>query len=148
MFYSMYEGSAFQPKTQNQHCIYRGETHRHVVHLHLYRHVVTPKPQQSINRRSHNLVTLLLLFLTFSVLVAKPEKTTSYTAADPARGLLNRKKRTCMLLLLLLIRTFSVLSLPLKKLPYGDTTSQPLTYQMSIPLVVIKRFKGQRVTSW
>ena len=36
---------------------------------------------------------LLLLFLTFSVLVANPEKLL-YTVANPARGLLNREKRT------------------------------------------------------
>ena len=36
---------------------------------------------------------LLLLFLTFSVLVAKPKKLL-YTVANPARGLLNREKRT------------------------------------------------------
>ena len=39
------------------------------------------------------LLSLLLLFLTFSVLVANPEKLL-YTVANPARGLLNRKKRT------------------------------------------------------
>ena len=37
--------------------------------------------------------TLLLLFLTFSVLVANPKKLL-YTVANPARGLLNREKRT------------------------------------------------------
>ena len=36
---------------------------------------------------------LLLLFLTFSVLVANPNKLL-YTVANPARGLLNREKRT------------------------------------------------------
>ena len=35
----------------------------------------------------------LLLFLTFSVLVASPKKLL-YTMANPARGLLNREKRT------------------------------------------------------
>ena len=35
----------------------------------------------------------LLLFLTFSVLVANPKKLL-YTVANPARGLLNREKRT------------------------------------------------------
>ena len=35
---------------------------------------------------------LLLLFLTFSALVANPKKTT-YTVANPARGLLNREKK-------------------------------------------------------
>ena len=39
------------------------------------------------------LLLLLLLFLTFSVLVANPKKTL-YTVANPARGLLNREKRT------------------------------------------------------
>ena len=34
---------------------------------------------------------LLLLFLTFSVLVANPKKLL-YTVANPARGLLNREK--------------------------------------------------------
>ena len=36
---------------------------------------------------------LLLLFLTFSVLVANPKKLL-YTVVNPARGLLNREKRT------------------------------------------------------
>ena len=37
---------------------------------------------------------LLLLFLTFSALVAKPNKTKLlYTVANPARGLLNRGKK-------------------------------------------------------
>ena len=35
----------------------------------------------------------LLLFLTFNVLVANPKKLL-YTMANPARGLLNREKRT------------------------------------------------------
>ena len=35
----------------------------------------------------------MLLFLTFSVLVANPKKLL-YTVANPARGLLNREKRT------------------------------------------------------
>ena len=39
------------------------------------------------------LLLLLLLFLTFSVLVANP-KNLLYTVANPARGLLNREKRT------------------------------------------------------
>ena len=38
---------------------------------------------------------LLLLFLTFSALVANPKKTT-YTVANPARGLLNRGKKKKM----------------------------------------------------
>ena len=38
------------------------------------------------------LLLLLLLFLTFSVLVANPKKLL-YTVANPARGLLNREKR-------------------------------------------------------
>ena len=37
------------------------------------------------------LLLLLLLFLTFSVLVANPKKLL-YTVANPARGLLNREK--------------------------------------------------------
>ena len=36
---------------------------------------------------------IMLLFLTFSVLVANPKKLL-YTVANPARGLLNREKRT------------------------------------------------------
>ena len=36
---------------------------------------------------------MLLLFLTFSVLVANPKKLL-YTVANPTRGLLNREKRT------------------------------------------------------
>ena len=36
---------------------------------------------------------LLLLFLTFSVLVVNPKKLL-YTMVNPARGLLNREKRT------------------------------------------------------
>ena len=39
------------------------------------------------------MLLLLLLFLTFSVLVANPKKLL-YTVANPARGLLNREKRT------------------------------------------------------
>ena len=39
------------------------------------------------------LLLLSLLFLTFSVLVANPKKLL-YTMANPARGLLNREKRT------------------------------------------------------
>ena len=35
----------------------------------------------------------VMLFLTFSVLVANPKKLL-YTVANPARGLLNREKRT------------------------------------------------------
>ena len=49
------------------------------------------------------------------------------------------------MLLLLLIHTFSVLSLQLKN--YGDTRSQPSIYQMPIPVVVAKRYECQRVTS-
>ena len=36
---------------------------------------------------------VLLVFLTFSVFVANPKKM-FYTVANPARGLLNREKRT------------------------------------------------------
>ena len=43
--------------------------------------------------RESPLLLLLLLFLTFSVLVANPKKLL-YTVANPARGLLNREKRT------------------------------------------------------
>ena len=39
------------------------------------------------------LLLLLLLFLTFSVLVVDPKKLL-YTQSNPARGLLNREKRT------------------------------------------------------
>ena len=45
----------------------------------------------NLTRLNHCL--LLLLFLTFSVLVANPKKLL-YTVANPARGLLNREKRT------------------------------------------------------
>ena len=51
---------------------------------------------ESIGTLSYNGKTgmlLLLLFLTFSVLVANPKKLL-YTVANPARGLLNREKRT------------------------------------------------------
>ena len=44
-------------------------------------------------KSGHRLLLLLLLFLTFSVLVANPKKLL-YTVANPARGLLNREKRT------------------------------------------------------
>ena len=50
--------------------------------------------QQTDSRnRFSTLLLLLLLFLTFSVLVANPKKLL-YTVANPARGLLNREKRT------------------------------------------------------
>ena len=39
------------------------------------------------------MLLLLLLFLTFSALVANPKKTLLYTVANPARGLLNREKK-------------------------------------------------------
>ena len=42
-----------------------------------------------VNRQ---LLLLLLLFLTFSALVANPKKLL-YTVANPARGLLNREKK-------------------------------------------------------
>ena len=45
-------------------------------------------PRGQLNR-----LLLLLLFLTFSVLVANSKKLL-YTVANPARGLLNREKRT------------------------------------------------------
>ena len=45
------------------------------------------------SRWTSSLLLLLLLFLTFSVLVANPKKLL-YTVANPARGLLNREKRT------------------------------------------------------
>ena len=38
-------------------------------------------------------VVVLLLFLAFGVLVANPKKLV-YTVANPARGMLNREKRT------------------------------------------------------
>ena len=41
------------------------------------------------------LLLLLLLFHTFSVLVANPKKLL-YTVANPARGLLNREKKKKM----------------------------------------------------
>ena len=49
--------------------------------------------RNSIISVSKRLLLLLLLFLTFSVLVANPKKLL-YTVANPARGLLNREKRT------------------------------------------------------
>ena len=48
--------------------------------------------------------------------------------------------------LLLLIHTFSILSLHLRK-NYGDTSSQLYTYQRPIALVVTNKYEGQRVTS-
>ena len=48
---------------------------------------------QQYNNGEKPTVILLLLFLTFSVLVANPKKLL-YTVANPARGLLNREKRT------------------------------------------------------
>ena len=36
----------------------------------------------------------VMLFFPFNVLVANPKKTILYTVANPARGLLNREKRT------------------------------------------------------
>ena len=44
-------------------------------------------------KSERELLLLLLFFLTFSVLVANPKKLL-YTVANPARGLLNREKRT------------------------------------------------------
>ena len=53
--------------------------------------VVTLGQQYNVGEKPT--VTLCtLLFLTFSVLVANPKKLL-YTVANPARGLLNRKKR-------------------------------------------------------
>ena len=46
---------------------------------------ISPSPIQGL--------LLLLLFLTFSVLVANPKKLLN-TVANPARGLLNREKKT------------------------------------------------------
>ena len=43
--------------------------------------------------RRGRLLLLLLLFLTFSVLVANPEKQRYYTVANLARGLSNRERR-------------------------------------------------------
>ena len=48
---------------------------------------------QTVQYKSTGSQLLLLLFLTFSVLVANPKKLL-YTVANPARGLLNREKRT------------------------------------------------------
>ena len=39
------------------------------------------------------ILLLLLLFLTFSAMVANPKKKLLYTVANPARGLLNRGKK-------------------------------------------------------
>ena len=44
------------------------------------------------NSKHTSLLLLLLLFLTFSALVANPKKLL-YTVANPARGLLNREKK-------------------------------------------------------
>ena len=54
-----------------------------------------PVPQQDKSGSGQPTLedVLLLLFLTFSVLVANPKKLL-YTVANPARGLLNREKRT------------------------------------------------------
>ena len=46
-----------------------------------------------VRSRDADLLLLLLLFLNFSVLVANPKKLL-YMVANPARGLLNREKRT------------------------------------------------------
>ena len=43
----------------------------------------------------HNKYSTVVLFLTFSALVANPKKTT-FTVANPARGLLNRGKKKCL----------------------------------------------------
>ena len=48
---------------------------------------------RSVNVKKTTKNTKLLLFLIFSLLVANPKKL-FYTVANPARGLLNRKKRT------------------------------------------------------
>ena len=46
-----------------------------------------------LDARNQDINLVVLLFLTFSVLVANPKKLL-YTVANPARGLLNREKRT------------------------------------------------------
>ena len=51
--------------------------------------VVTLGQQYNIGQKS---TVMLLLFLTFSALVASPKKLL-YTVANPARGLLNRGKK-------------------------------------------------------
>ena len=55
--------------------------------------VVTLGQQYNTGEKPTVIMLLLLLFLTFSVLVANPKKLL-YTVANPARGLLNREKRT------------------------------------------------------
>ena len=79
-----------QPKAALDHAVRSIEIHIHIIALsrmpailHIL-HIHTPNFSSSC---------LLLLFLTFSVLVANPKKLL-YTVANPARGLLNREKRT------------------------------------------------------
>ena len=45
-----------------------------------------------VHNTRESILLLLLLFLTFSALVANPKKLL-YTVANPARGLLNREKK-------------------------------------------------------
>ena len=56
------------------------------------RHADTLKQSQK-HTRNLGIAQLLLLFLTFSALVANPKKLL-YTVANPARGLLDREKKT------------------------------------------------------
>ena len=56
--------------------------------------VITLGQQYNVGEKPTVILLLfLLLFLIFSVLVANPKKLL-YTVANPARGLLNREKRT------------------------------------------------------
>ena len=55
--------------------------------------VVWKEREKYVSARFSLFGWLLLLFLTFSVLVANPKKL-MYTVANPARDLLNREKRT------------------------------------------------------
>ena len=74
--------------------------HRHTIHTTSAAHGNGPTARChfstcpfTFSQLQRSVCTLLLLFLTFSVLVANPKKLL-YTVANPARGLLNREKRT------------------------------------------------------
>ena len=56
-------------------------------------HIMYYECSSTLFKEKSELLLLLLLFLTVSVLVANPKKLL-YTVANPARGLLNREKRT------------------------------------------------------
>ena len=68
----------------------RGETH----HRYIYIKLIAGHQTKTLKTKTlYEVVVVVLLFLTFSVLVANPKKLL-YTVANPARGLLNREKRT------------------------------------------------------